>query len=66
MSGVFGVPASIAQLTVMLFLYRHLVGPYGFIALNALWVLNFEMSLVRNFLLSIAGSPGAKSHHGAG
>ena len=50
-SGAFGVPASIAQLTAMLFLYRHIVGSYGFVALNAMWVLNFEISLVRNFLL---------------
>jgi putative flippase GtrA len=48
-SGVVGVPASILQLTLMLFLYRAFFGEYTRLELNLMWVLNFELSLLRNF-----------------
>jgi putative flippase GtrA len=48
-SGVVGVPASILQLTFMLFLYRAFFGEYTRWELNLMWVLNFELSLLRNF-----------------
>ena len=48
-SGVVGVPVSILQLTFMLFLYRTFFGEYTRWELNLMWVLNFELSLLRNF-----------------
>jgi putative flippase GtrA len=48
-AGVVGVPASMLQLTAMLFLYGRFVGDYGTLVLNALWLLNFEIGLLRNF-----------------
>jgi len=48
-SGVLGVPASILQLALMLFLYRTLFGGYTRIELNLMWILNFELGLLRNF-----------------
>jgi putative flippase GtrA len=53
-AGVVGVPASMLQLTVMLFLYGRIVGDYGPIALNVLWLVNFEIGLLRNFALHCA------------
>ncbi len=50
-AGVVGVPASMLQLTAMLYIYGRVVGDYGPIALNALWLLNFEIGLLRNFAL---------------
>jgi putative flippase GtrA len=50
-SGVVGVPASIAQLTVMIWLYERARGDIGLVPLNLLWLVNFELSLMRNFLL---------------
>ncbi len=48
-AGVIGVPASVLQLAVILSLYGHLVGSYGTLTLNALWLVNFELGLLRNF-----------------
>ncbi len=53
-TGALGLPASILQLAILLWLYRHFVGAYGTIELNGMWVLNFELGLVRNFLLLCA------------
>jgi putative flippase GtrA len=50
-SGVIGLPASIAQLTVMRLVWGHYFGGPGLLTLNALWVLNFELGLVRNYAL---------------
>jgi len=50
-AGVIGVPGSIVQLTVMLWAYERLAGGYGTLALNVLWLLNFEIGLLRNFVL---------------
>ena len=52
--GVFGVPASIVTLQAMIWAYGTLFGDYSRIALNAMWVLNFEVGLIRNFLLHCA------------
>jgi putative flippase GtrA len=48
-AGVLGVPASILQLATMLYLYRAFVGHYNSLELNLMWILNFELSLLRNF-----------------
>ena len=48
-SGAMGVPASILQLTVMVWVYRAIFGDVGTIALNVLWLVNFEIGLLRNF-----------------
>jgi putative flippase GtrA len=48
-SGVLGVPASILTLGATLYLYRTFVGQYNSLELNLMWVLNFEISLLRNF-----------------
>jgi putative flippase GtrA len=48
-SGVVGVPASILQLAFILFLCRAFFGGYSRIELNLMWVLNFELGLLRNF-----------------
>lgn len=53
-SGALGVPLSIAQLTVMLWIYGTFVGDYGLLVLNGLWLLNFELGLLRNFGLHCA------------
>ncbi len=53
-AGVIGVPGSIAQLWVMLYAYQHVVGSYGTLTLNAFWLLNFELGLLRNFGLHCA------------
>ena len=53
-SGVFGVPASIATLQVMIWLYGSVIGDYNRLALNAMWIVNFEIGLIRNFLLHCA------------
>jgi putative flippase GtrA len=53
-SGVFGVPASILQLQAMLWAYEAFVGDYDRLILNALWIVNFEIGLSRNFLLFCA------------
>ena len=45
-SGVLGVPASIAQLTVMLAIYRAYLGDVNVITLNALWLLNFGRRVI--------------------
>jgi putative flippase GtrA len=50
-SGALGLPASIAQLMLLIFAYQALVGHVGPLALNALWLVNFEIGLLRNFLL---------------
>jgi putative flippase GtrA len=48
-SGVLGVPASILQLSAMLYIYRAFLGHYNSLELNLMWVLNFEIGLLRNF-----------------
>jgi len=53
-SGVFGLPASIAMLQLMVWLYGAFVGEHSRLALNAMWIVNFEIGLVRNFLLHCA------------
>jgi putative flippase GtrA len=53
-SGVFGLPASIIQLQLMLWGYEALFGDYDRLMLNVLWIINFELSLTRNFLLHCA------------
>ena len=53
-AGALGVPASIAQLAVLLWAYEAAVGDYGWLALNALWLVNFEIGLLRNFVLHCA------------
>lgn len=53
-AGVLGVPLSIAQLWVMLWMYGALIGEPGLIAVNALWFVNFEIGLLRNFGLHCA------------
>jgi putative flippase GtrA len=53
-SGVFGLPASIIQLRLMLIAYHALIGDHNFWTLNAMWIANFELGLVRNFLLHCA------------
>lgn len=50
-AGVVGVPGSIAQLMAMIWLYELLIGDVGTLTLNALWVVNFEMGLLRNYAL---------------
>jgi hypothetical protein len=50
-SGVIGVPLSIATLQAMVFIYKYFSGgDIGRIPLNGLWLLNFEIGLTRNFL----------------
>jgi len=50
-SGVIGVPLSILQLQIMLAIYRYFAGENpNIIVLNALWLINFELGLSRNFL----------------
>jgi len=53
-SGLLGVPASILQLAVMLFVYERQAGEAGVLALNALWLINFELGLLRNYALHCA------------
>ncbi len=53
-AGVIGVPGSILQLWVMLFAWEAIFGGYNTIVLNALWLLNFELGLFRNFALHCA------------
>ncbi|MGA2284863.1 MAG: GtrA family protein [Dehalococcoidia bacterium] len=48
-SGVVGLPASILQLALLLFLYRVFFGPYSTLQLNLMWIINFELGLLRNF-----------------
>jgi len=52
--GVFGLPASIVTLQVMIWLYGTFIGDYNRLALNAMWIVNFEIGLTRNFLLHCA------------
>ncbi len=52
--GVFGLPASIVTLQVMIWAYGALIGDYDRLALNAMWIVNFEIGLIRNFLLHCA------------
>lgn len=53
-SGVIGVSASIVQLWLMVWLYQAIVGNYNHLELNALWLINFEVGLLRNFGLHCA------------
>lgn len=52
--GVVGVPASIVTLQAMIWAYGAVFGDYNRLALNAMWILNFELGLTRNFLLHCA------------
>ena len=53
-AGVIGVPGSILQLWAMLFIWEAIFGGYSTLTLNALWLLNFEIGLFRNFALHCA------------
>ena len=53
-AGVIGVPGSILQLWAMLFIWEAIFGGYNTLTLNALWLLNFEIGLFRNFALHCA------------
>lgn len=53
-SGVFGVPASILQLQAMIWAYEAIIGDYDRVTLNMMWILNFEIGLLRNFFLHCA------------
>ena len=53
-SGVFGVPASILQLQAMILAYELVFGDYNRLTLNLMWILNFEIGLLRNFFLHCA------------
>lgn len=50
-SGAIGVPGAIVQLWAMRWIYTWAFGGVNTIELNALWILNFEIGLVRNFLM---------------
>jgi putative flippase GtrA len=50
-AGVIGLPASILQLMALIWAYGGLTGHVGTIELNVLWLINFEMGLLRNFAL---------------
>ncbi len=53
-AGVIGIPASIAQLAALIWVYHRLVGPYNTITLDGLWVINFELGMLRNYALHCA------------
>jgi putative flippase GtrA len=53
-SGVVGLPLSIATLQVMIWGYESLIGDYNRLTLNVMWVINFELGLLRNFFLHCA------------
>ncbi|MEX0749304.1 MAG: GtrA family protein [Dehalococcoidia bacterium] len=53
-SGAFGLPASIISLQIMIWGYESFVGDYNRLTLNAMWILNFEIGLMRNFFLHCA------------
>jgi putative flippase GtrA len=48
-SAVIGLPASIAQLWLMVHVYTALFGGYSFWSLNAMAIINFEISVLRNY-----------------
>jgi len=50
-SGAFGLPASIITLQLMVWAYEAAIGDYNRLTLNAMWVVNFEIGLLRNFIL---------------
>jgi putative flippase GtrA len=50
-SGVIGVPGSILQLMLLIALYERGGREVGTLSLNALWIVNFELGLLRNFAL---------------
>ena len=50
-AGVVGLPVSILQLAVILYVYERFFGGYNTLTLNALWLFNFELGLLRNFVL---------------
>lgn len=49
-SGVFGVPASIVQLAAIGWLYTYYFGDFNHLELNAMAIVNFEISLMRNYI----------------
>ena len=50
-TGVIGLPASILQLMALIWAYGAATGHVNVIELNALWLINFEMGLLRNYAL---------------
>jgi putative flippase GtrA len=48
-TGVIGLPASIVQLWALVHGYGALTGDVNTIELNALWIVNFEIGLLRNY-----------------
>jgi putative flippase GtrA len=48
-SAVIGLPASIVQLAIMVHVYTALFGGYNTLELNAMAVINFEISVLRNY-----------------
>lgn len=50
-SGAIGLPASIVQLMLLVYGYQAFIGHVGPLVLNALWLVNFEIGLLRNFFL---------------
>jgi putative flippase GtrA len=53
-SGVIGAPLSILTLQVMIFLYHSFIGDFDRLTLNLMWIINFEIGLLRNFVLHCA------------
>lgn len=53
-SGVVGLPLSIITLQAMIWAYQAIVGDYTRLTLNGMWVVNFELGLLRNFFLHCA------------
>jgi putative flippase GtrA len=49
-AAVIGLPASIIQLAIMVHLYWMVIGGYSALTLNAMVVLNFEISVLRNYV----------------
>ena len=50
-SAIVGLPASILQLMALVWVYGLFIGNVSTIELNALWIVNFEMGLLRNYAL---------------
>jgi len=48
-SAVIGLPASILQLWILVRIYTAVFGGYNFFSLNAMAILNFEISVMRNY-----------------
>ncbi len=53
-AGIIGIPASIAQLALLIWAYHRMVGPYNTLTLDGLWVINFELGMLRNYVMHCA------------